>query len=462
VTGACPDAAAGAVGQVRSGALGGHVCPARTQPDPDGWCSCPDCGQPGRRHVGRCARCTLDKRLRNLLGDEHSEIRAELLSLYQSLALARCPGTVSSWLDSSATPAILRDIKTRTRPLTHQTLDELPAGKPVEHLRSVLVATGALPPRDEQMVRLERWITITIAGRDDRDERELLHRYAVWHLLRRLRCRAGGAETTYSQLVAVRRHAKAAITLLDWLARRDLTLASARQGDLDAWLISGEAVGCREAGHFVRWARRHKLTSLDFPATRWRGPACVIDTEARWEQARRLLNDDALKPGDRVAGLLVLLYAQWPSVISRLTLDHVQATGSTVQLHLGREPLILPEPLASLVCQIAATRRGHAALGDQETSPWLFPGGQPGRPISAYQLAGRLRQLGIRSGQSRSTALFQLATDLPAAILARLLGIHINVAVTWQRASAGDWTDYAAEVSRRTQPHDRHSDSSDS
>ena len=85
----------------------------------------------------------------------------------------------------------------------------------------------------------------------------------------------------------------------------------------------------------------------------------------------------------------------------------------------------------------------------QGTSPWLFPGGQPGQPISAYQLAERLRQLGIRSGQSRSAALFQLATDLPAAVLARLLGIHISVAVAWQRASAGDWAAYAADVSHR-------------
>ena len=30
--------------------------------------------------------------------------------------------------------------------------------------------------------------------------------------------------------------------------------------------------------------------------------------------------------------------------------------------------------------QVAATRRGHAALGDDGTSAWLFPGGQPGRP----------------------------------------------------------------------------------
>ena len=130
---------------------------------------------------------------------------------------------------------------------------------------------------------------------------------------------------------------------------------------------------------------------------------------------------------------------------SRLTLEHVQTTERAVRLRLGREPITLPEPLAGLV----ARRSGHAALGDQATSPWLFPGGRPGQPISAYQLAERLRQLGLRPAQSRTTALFGLATELPAAVLARLLGIHIKVAVAWQHASAGDWTTYAASYSRR-------------
>jgi hypothetical protein len=46
--------------------------------------------------------------------------------------------------------------------------------------------------------------------------------------------------------------------------------------------------------------------------------------------------------------------------------------------------------------------------------------------------------------------LFALAAELPAAILARMLGIHIAVAVQWQRAASGDWGAYAADVSRRT------------
>ena len=139
------------------------------------------------------------------------------------------------------------------------------------------------------------------------------------------------------------------------------------------------------------------------------------------------------------------------SAISHLTLGHVDTSDDQARIRLGREPVVLPEPLDALVLQLVATRHGHAAIGDAGTSPWLFPGGQPGQPISAYQLAERLRQLGIRSGQSRSAALFQLATDLPAAIPARLLGIHISAAAAWQRAAAGDWAAYAADISHRLQ-----------
>lgn len=120
-----------------------------------------------------------------------------------------------------------------------------------------------------------------------------------------------------------------------------------------------------------------------------------------------------------------------------------------MRLRLGREPIVLPEPLDALVLQLVASRHGHAALGDQGSSRWLFPGGQPGQPISAYRLAQRPRQLGLRPGPARSTALFGLATELPAALLARLLGIHISVAVAWQRASSGDWTAYAGTSTRQ-------------
>lgn len=411
--------------------------------------ACPGCGERTQHRSRRCARCSLRQRLDELLRCDAGTIHPRLQALHDNLAGNDRPDTVLDWLNKNTAAAILAELAAGQRPLTHAALDELPDSKTIRHLRSVLVATGALPPRDEHMIRLEHWIAAVIAGREDPGERQLLHRYATWHALRRLRRRAGGQHLTHGQAVAVQRHVRAAITLLDWLTARGLELGTARQGDLDTWLTSDHATHRGEAGNFVRWARRQKLARLDFAATRWDGPSGIIDTEARWHHARRLLHDNTLKPGDRVAGLLILLYAQGPAAISRLTLDHVHAGEQHVQLRLGREPVVLPEPLGALLLQLAASRRGHAVLGDQGSSRWLFPGGQPGQPISAYRLAERLRQLGLRPGPARSTALFGLAAELPAALLARLLGINISVAVAWQRASSGDWTAYAADYSRR-------------
>jgi len=43
-----------------------------------------------------------------------------------------------------------------------------------------------------------------------------------------------------------------------------------------------------------------------------------------------------------------------------------------------------------------------------------------------------------------------LAAEVPAAILAKMLGIHIKAAIQRQQLSNGDWTTYAAGVSQRT------------
>lgn len=399
------------------------------------WHTCLGCGEHNQLRSRRCARCSLRQRLRELLRDGTGQVHPRPQALHDNKANHERPDTVLVWLNKDTTSAVLHELAAGGRALTHAALDELPDAKPIKHLRSVLVATGALPPRDEYLIRLEQWITTTLAGRDDPDERQLLHRYAVWHALHRLRRRNNGTYAPHDQAVVVQQHVRAAIALLDWLTSHGLDLASAGQGDLDTWLTSEHAT-------------RQKLTRLDFAATKWDGPSGVIDAEARWQQARRLLHDDTVKPEDRVAGL-VLLYAQWPATISRLSLDHVQANEHQVRLRLGREPIVLPEPLAALVLHLVACRRGHATLGDQGTSRWLFPGGHPGRPISAYRLGERLRQLGLHPGQDRSTALFGLATELPAALLTRLLGIDISVAVAWQRASSADWTNYAADYSRR-------------
>ena len=88
-------------------------------------------------------------------------------------------------------------------------------------------------------------------------------------------------------------------------------------------------------------------------------------------------------------------------------------------------------------------------------SPWLFPGRKPGSALTEDALAQRLHALGISPRQGRSTALFTLAADVPAAILAKTLGIHVKAAIQWQKISGGDWSAYAADISRRGQVQER-------
>ncbi|WP_254552753.1 site-specific integrase [Kitasatospora sp. MMS16-BH015] len=438
------------VAQARSGTWDAPLCARCTNPDPEAWGRCPACETTWQLSPRPCQRCILDQQVRALLGNGNGTVRSDLTPFHAALVDAMRPDIALAWIARSKARDLLEQIGRDNRPVTHETLDELPGDKTLAHLRSVLVATGALPPRDERLVTLERWIASAVGARTNPDERRTLHGYAVWHHLRRLRQRLGQEHTSHLQALNVRCHVTAAANFLTWLADSELTLNTCTQPDLERWIADPNFSYRGETAAFVRWAVRHRhARDLTFGAVRWTGPTGALDTEKRWDDARRLLHDDTLQTRDRVAGLLLVLYAQRIATISRLTVDHVRLGEDRVEITLGTSPVVLPEPLAGLVRELIATRRGKAKIGTPADVPWLFPGGHPGQPIGDSQLGIRLQKIGLQPREDRSAALFTLATGVPAAILARMLGVHIQVAVQWQKASAGDWAAYAADVSRR-------------
>jgi hypothetical protein len=86
---------------------------------------------------------------------------------------------VQGWLRRSQVTKTLAELGSGRLPVSHDSLDRLEPGKVLEHLRAMLVATGVLPARDEQMARLERWVNTAIAGRDHPDQAEILRRYGA-------------------------------------------------------------------------------------------------------------------------------------------------------------------------------------------------------------------------------------------------------------------------------------------
>ena len=149
--------------------------------------------------------------------------------------------------------------------------------------------------------------------------------------------------------------------------------------------------------------------------------------------------EPTLKTSDRVAGLLLLLYAQNLAAISLLTAGHVRTSGDGVSLQLGTAPVVLPGPLTGLVLDLVATRRASTIINAPGTTPWLFPRPAARPAHHRRPLGQRLKQIGIQPGRDRSAALFDPRRRGPRRDARRLLAVHISVAVAWQRASAGDW-----------------------
>jgi hypothetical protein len=141
----------------------------------------------------------------------------------------------------------------------------------------------------------------------------------------------------------------------------------------------------------------------------------------------------------------VLLYAQHLTRITALTRDDLTRHPDRVTIRLGTAPIDIPEPLAGLLTSLADNGRPRTGIG-APTSPWLFPGHHPGRPLSPAQLGARLRRIGVPTMKGRRAALLDLAAQIPAAVLAELLGLHPTTAVGWVNNAAGDWNTYAAAL----------------
>lgn len=128
----------------------------------------------------------------------------------------------------------------------------------------------------------------------------------------------------------------------------------------------------------------------------------------------------------------------------QLTADRLADRGQGTYLTIEQQPVLIPPRLAE-VLRLAAMTPPRSALGRAlPGARWLFPGISPGRHQAAGTLGRRLLEHGIEARCTRNTALLALAADLPAPILADLLGLHITTATRWVEYARRDWSAYIA------------------
>ncbi|HET6895008.1 MAG TPA: hypothetical protein VFH72_06460 [Candidatus Baltobacteraceae bacterium] len=384
-----------------------------------------------------------------LLRDPNGEIVTALTPVKQLLLEHPNSEPVLGWLRKSPKAAqVLGALARRELELSHATFDRLGDTRDISFLRSLLMSSGALPERSHSFSLLLPWLE-RFLSRCTAEHRPVLSAFAQWHVFRRLREKAGFGDITESSNRWARARLRCAAAFLKYLDVKGNTLKSCHQALLDEWLASG-STSAYLVRDFVFWAYRRNLMQQHIvPLRKVKSPVEPIDVEARWTVIRRLIGDDTISTDLRVAGGLNLLFGQQASRIARLTDAHVISINDETCVVLGREPLPLPEPFGRLILELVELRRRQKRARLPSGHFLLFPGKNYGKPTTIDVLTDRFQTIGLTARAGRNAALMEIASKLPAAVLRDLLGVHINVAVAWNRAAGHSYASYVGRLKRQ-------------
>ena len=127
---------------------------------------------------------------------------------------------------------------------------------------------------------------------------------------------------------------------LTWLAGRGRCLQESTQADIDAWYAT--VTDPDPTRSFLKWAvASRSMPALDIP-DKHRGERPPITQSRRLALIHRFLTDQRIDLRTRVAGCLLLLYAQPVNRLARLTLDDIIADDGQVFIRLGSPPTRSP------------------------------------------------------------------------------------------------------------------------
>jgi hypothetical protein len=428
------------------------------------------CGHCARWDGRRCDRCAARLDLvagtngnwrchRCLLSDDLDELTAGtppawLLDLCTALRGAKCVASTHAWLRSSPGGRLLAELADGELALSHDTLDEH-HGRSVERLRGLLIVTGALEPDERRLARTEAAAIELASQIRNTTDRRIVVAWLRWHALARIRRRAERGASVVHSAPNLRRTVVHITAFVATVADNARCLGDCRQSDIDHWFAQPGATPATIAP-FLRWAqRRHHLPAdLEVPSRApTRSPSAATDDAQRWEHARRLVHDDTNDPDDRIAGALVVLYAQTLTSIATLTSRQLSISDTAATIDFGTHQIELPEPFATLAHQLP--HRRHSGVADLLPTRWLFPADHhPDRHVTVTGLGNRLRRLGIQPRNQRAAAIAQLARDIPPALLADAIGVTARTASKAVNDAGGSWANYLSHASRRDKgPH---------
>ncbi len=133
------------------------------------------------------------------------------------------------------------------------------------------------------------------------------------------------------------------------------------------------------ADRFLAWAIRSKLVHPDLSIRRHRrGTSLRLGAEEQARAVQRVVHTEHLRPRERTAAILVLVFGQQMQDVVALTWDDVSITDELVTVRIAETAIALPSPLDEPWRALDADP-GHDMTATHPASNWVYRGGSPGR-----------------------------------------------------------------------------------
>ncbi|MGY0055068.1 XRE family transcriptional regulator [Streptomyces sp. LZ34] len=397
------------------------------------------------RPDGRCPGCSLRHKVHDLLTDSSGNVPAGLAPLEAVLTDVTNHYPVLEWIRRSPAARLLARLAQSPDALTHHALDTLPPDANTAYVRGLLVMASVLPPRHENLARLETWLAAKLAQLPPHHV-TLVRPFAEWGIVKDARRRAARGRYSLAAYKGDCTDIRVTIKFLTWLDTQKLHLRDLTQAHLDEWASTHPTQRSRLIP-FVRWVHARRIVrDLEIQHRPTQLPGTFQDETTHQAELRRCLTDTGLPLPMRIIGALVRLYALPLTRIVELTTDQFHRDAETAYLTLDRHPVLLPPALATLLDEQIAQL--HASQPPQGHRRLLLPGAVPGRPRNPAGLADQMKHHGLPVRAARNTALMEAITDLPPIVVADLFGISPATAHRWSQLAGNSWAPYLAARQR--------------
>lgn len=405
---------------------------------------CERCDVEAGHHRGRlCARCALRDDLHGLLGGQPTH--PVLAGLLDALCASDRPESIIVWKRSPKVQALLAGLGDGTIPASHEGLDGVP-GRPTEHLRALLQHHGLLPQRDPYLPHFERWIDAKLDGLPH-EVRQPVEHFATWHHLRRIRAKSTAGTSTSGPVHSAKQEITETVKFLMWLHETyQRTAATCTQQDVEEWISTGPTTRSAIRTFFVV-AKKTRLNTVVTVQHRSAKSSPSLSQDQRLAWIHELLTGSSDSLPYRVAGMLLLLYAQPLVRVVTLPANSIDDAESGMSIVLGKHPTEVPEPFARLLGDHLAARP-NLRTGAGPESPWLFPSTLAGRHLHPNTVMDRLRDLGVNLLGGRNRAIGELVLECPPSLVAEALGYSTQVAFLHANKVAEPWARYAGRSVR--------------